>query len=128
MPLSEDEQRILGEIEANLRASDPLLARQVGSTTVYTESVRRLKWGAVAFVAATAASIALLTVSFLLAFLGFAAMVAALLFIDDNARKLGRVGINEATQAIRGGRMKSYFNNAGSRARDRLRRSDDDED
>ena len=45
MPLSEDEQRILGEIEQNLRASDPDLARQVGSTTVYTESVRRLKWG-----------------------------------------------------------------------------------
>ena len=50
MPLSEDEQRILGEIEANLRASDPDLARQVGSTNVYTESLRRLKWGIAGFV------------------------------------------------------------------------------
>jgi len=126
MPLSEDEQRILGEIEANLRASDPDLARQVGSTTVYTESVRRLKWGAVAFVAALVASILLLGVNYLLAFAGFLAVFAAAVFIEANARRLGRAGMNEATQALRGGGLKDYFNNAGSKARDRLRRNDED--
>jgi Protein of unknown function (DUF3040) len=126
MPLSEDEQRILGEIEANLRASDPDLARQVGSTTVYTESVRRLKWGAVAFVAALVASILLLGVNYLLAFAGFLAVFAAAVFIEANARRLGRAGMNEATQALRGGGLKDYFNNAGSKARDRLRRTDED--
>jgi hypothetical protein len=126
MPLSEDEQRILGEIEANLRASDPDLARQVGSTTVYTESVRRLKWGIVAFVAALVASILLLGVNYLLAFAGFLAVFAAAVFIEANARRLGRAGMNEATQALRGGGLKDYFNNAGSKARDRLRRSDED--
>lgn len=126
MPLSEDEQRILGEIEANLRASDPDLARQVGSTTVYTESVRRLKWGIVAFVAALVASILLLGVNYLLAFAGFLAVFAAAVFIEANARRLGRAGMNEATQALRGGGLKDYFNNAGSKARDRLRRNDDE--
>jgi hypothetical protein len=126
MPLSEDEQRILGEIEANLRASDPDLARQVGSTTVYTESVRRLKWGIVAFVAALVASILLLGVNYLLAFAGFLAVFAAAVFIEANARRLGRAGMNEATQALRGGGLKDYFNNAGSKARDRLRRNDED--
>lgn len=126
MPLSEDEQRILGEIEANLRASDPDLARQVGSTTVYTDSLRKLKWGVVAFVAALVASILLLSVSYLFAFAGFLAMVGAAVFIEANARRLGRVGLNEATQAIRGGSLRDYFNNAGTRARDRLRRSDDE--
>jgi hypothetical protein len=126
MPLSEDEQRILGEIEANLRASDPDLARQVGSTTVYTESVRRLKWGAVAFVAALVASILLLGVNYLLAFAGFLAVFAAAVFIEANARRLGRAGMNEATQALRGGGLKDYFNNAGSKARDRLRRTDEE--
>ena len=124
MPLSEDEQRILGEIEANLRASDPDLARQVGSTTVYTESLRRLKWGIAGFVVALVASILSLSVSYLLAFGGFLVMVAAALFIEANARRLGRAGINEATQAMRGGGLKDYFNNAGSKARDRLRRPD----
>ena len=126
MPLSEDEQRILGEIEANLRASDPDLARQVGSTTVYTESVRRLKWGVVAFVAALVASILLLGVNYLLAFAGFLAVFAAAVFIEANARRLGRAGMNEATPALRGGGLKDYFNNAGSKARDRLRRNDDE--
>jgi hypothetical protein len=127
MPLSEDEQRILGEIEANLRASDPDLARQVGSTTVYTESVRRLKWGAVAFVAALVASILLLGVNYLLAFAGFLAVFAAAVFIEANARRLGRAGMNEATQALRGGGgLKDYFNNAGSKARDKLRRNDEE--
>jgi hypothetical protein len=126
MPLSEDEQRILGEIEANLRASDPDLARQVGSTTVYTESLRRLKWGIAGFVVALVASILSLSVSYLLAFGGFLVMVAAALFIEANARRLGRAGINEATQAMRGGGLKDYFNNAGSKARDRLRRPDEE--
>lgn len=127
MPLSEDEQRILGEIEANLRASDPDLARQVGSTTVYTESVRRLKWGAVAFVAALVASILLLGVNYLLAFAGFLAVFAAAIFIEANARRLGRAGMNEATQALRGGGgLKDYFNNAGTKARDKLRRNDEE--
>ena len=127
MPLSEDEQRILGEIEANLRESDPDLAKQVGSTTVYTESVRRLKWGIVALVAALVATILLLGVSHLAAFGGFVAMVGAAVFIEANARRLGRAGINEATQALRGtGGIKGYFNSAGSKARERLRRTEDE--
>ena len=128
MPLSEDEQRILGEIEANLRASDPDLARQVGSTTVYTESLRRLKWGIVALVAALVATILLLGVSHLAAFAGFVAMVGAAVFVEANARRLGKAGINESTQALRGGGgLRDYFNNAGSKARERLRRNDDEE-
>lgn len=126
MPLSEDEQRILGEIEANLRASDPDLARQVGSTTVYSESLRRLKWGVAGFVVALVVSILLLSVNYLLAFAGFLAMVAAAMFIESNARRLGRAGINEATQAMRGGGFKDYFNSAGTKARDKLRRPDEE--
>lgn len=126
MPLSEDEQRILGEIEANLRASDPDLAKQVGSTTVYTHALRQMKWAVAAFVLALVASVLLLTVSYLLAFAGFLGMVGAAVLIESNARRLGRAGINDATQALRGGGLRGYFNGAGTRARDRIRRSDDD--
>lgn len=121
MPLSEEEQRILGEIEANLRASDPDLARQVGSTTVYSELSRRLKWGIVGFVAALVASILLLTVNYLLAFAGFLVVFGAAVFIEDNARRLGKAGVNDATRALRGGGLKDYFNGAGHRGRNRLR-------
>lgn len=125
MPLSEDEQRILSEIESQLRASDPDLARQVGSTTVYTDSLRKLRWGVVAFVAGLVASVMLLTVNFLLAFIGFLGMVVAAIFIERNARKMGRAGINDATNALRSGGLKGYFNNAGRSARERLRRDDE---
>ncbi|CAB4739200.1 unannotated protein [freshwater metagenome] len=129
MPLSEDEQRILGEIEQNLRASDPDLARQVGSTTVYTESVRRLKWGVFGFTLALIASVLLLAVSYLAAFAGFLVVFALAIFIESNARQLGRAGMNEATQALRNngsGSLKDYFNDASTKAKDRLRRPEDE--
>ena len=63
MPLSEDEQRILQEIEQQLYASDPELAREVSSTTVYRHAGRNLKWAALGFAAGVVlmvASLALL--------------------------------------------------------------------
>jgi len=126
MPLSEDEQRILSEIEANLRASDPDLARQVSSTTVYTDSLRQLKWWVVAFVAALVASVLLLSVNYLLAFVGFLGMVAAAVFIERNVRKVGKVGMSDASEAFKGSGFRSYLHDAGERARERMRRDEDE--
>ena len=36
MPLSDDEQRILSQIEQQLHETDPALAKEVATTTVYT--------------------------------------------------------------------------------------------
>ncbi len=43
MPLSEDEQRILKEIEANLTETDPRLVQEVSETTLYRHSARAIK-------------------------------------------------------------------------------------
>jgi hypothetical protein len=51
MPLSEDEQRILREIEANLSVTDPKLVQQVSDTTLYRHSSRMIKWAVLGFVA-----------------------------------------------------------------------------
>ena len=51
MPLSEDEQRILREIEANLSVTDPKLVQQVSDTTLYRHSARLIKWSVLGFVA-----------------------------------------------------------------------------
>jgi hypothetical protein len=125
MPLSEDEQRILSEIESQLRASDPDLAEHVGSTTVYTDAVRKLRWGVVAFIASLVLTVVLLTVHFALGFVGFLAMVGSAIIIESNARRMGRAGINEATRALRSSGIRSYFNAAGERARERFRRDDE---
>ena len=53
MPLSEDEQRILKEIEANLNETDPRLVQEVSETTLYRHSARAIKWAVFGFVAAS---------------------------------------------------------------------------
>lgn len=126
MPLSEEEQRILSEIESQLRASDPDLARQVGSTTIYSHALRQLRWGIVAFVASFAVTILLLTVSFVLAFGGFLAMVASAVVVERAAVRMGRAGIGDAGQALKGAGLRGYVNGAGRRARDRFKRHDDE--
>lgn len=100
VPLSENEQRILSEIEAQLYESDPALAREVGSTTVFSHAMRNIKWAAVGFVAGVIFMISTLSTSFLIAFIGFLVMLASALFIERNARLLGRAGIQQMTQNV----------------------------
>ena len=45
MPLSEDEQRILNQIEQQFYESDPAFAQQVSQTTLYRHAFGRVKWG-----------------------------------------------------------------------------------
>ena len=43
VPLSEDEERILSEIEDLLTETDPDLVREVTETTLYTQPLRSMK-------------------------------------------------------------------------------------
>jgi hypothetical protein len=120
VPLSEDEQRILSEIEQRLYESDPHLAREVSSTTVYTHAIRGMKWAALGFVAGIVILLVTLSVSAVLAFAGFLVMLAAALVFERNARHLGKAGLAQITQ-----RRADSRPNAGwlsQRVRDRFRR------
>ena len=64
MPLSEDEERILLEIEESLYESDPELAREVSETTVYTKSLKNLKWSISVFFLGVASMLLTLSISF----------------------------------------------------------------
>ena len=64
MPLSEDEQRILSEIESHLYESDPELAREVAETTVYTHAFRNIKWAGLGLLVGIVIMVWLLSVSF----------------------------------------------------------------
>ena len=124
MPLSEDEQRILHEIEQKLTESDPALAREVGSTTIYTHAFRNLKWATALFVVGVIGMIAGLGAHFLLAFGGFLIMLAAALLFEHNARKLGRAGLQQMTQSMRSSGLRDYFGSTSQRMRERFRRED----
>lgn len=101
VPLSENEQRILSEIEEKLYETDPSLAKEVGSTTVYTASLRSVRWATAGFVAGLAVMVVTLASSFLLAFGGFLVMLAAALVFERGARSLGKVGIDQIAQQLR---------------------------
>jgi hypothetical protein len=126
VPLSEDEERILQEIAQQLYEDDPAFARGVGGTTLYTHTVRRLKWTTVAFVFGLVVLVATLSTSWVLAFGGFLVMLASALGFERNARKLGKAGIDQLTRSVRGrGGVRGSLGDAGRRMRDRFRRGDD---
>ena len=122
MPLSEDEQRILSEIESHLYESDPELAREVAETTVYTHAFRNIKWAALGLLAGVALMIWLLSISFFLSFGGFLVMLISLLFLERNARRVGKAGLGQMTQSMRGGGLRHVVGGAGSRMRERFDR------
>lgn len=124
MPLSEDEQRILSEIEQQLYESDPALARDIADTTVYTHAARNLKWGVLGFVAGTVMLVLTLATHFLLAFAGFVVMLVSALAIERNARRMGKAGLQQITQSMRAAGLRDAFGNANQRMRDRFRRDD----
>jgi hypothetical protein len=124
VPLSEDEQRILLEIEQRLTEEDPDLVREVASTTVYTHALRNLKLATLLFFVGVVAMVWLLGTHAVLSFGGFLIMLVAALIFERNARRLGKAGMQQITQNFRGGSVREYFGTQGQRMRDRLRRED----
>ena len=101
MPLSENEQNILNEIERQLEESDPRLAREVSETTVYRHALGSMKWIGVAFAVGLVVMVAGLTVHFLVGFLGFMLMLVAGLGFERNLRLMGRAGLQSVSTAFK---------------------------
>lgn len=119
MPLSDEELRILHEIEANLTETDPGLVAQVSETTLYRHAARAIKWAVFGFVAGLVLLIATFTTATILGFVGFLIMLGSLLVIERNARKLGRAGMENLTSTLREGSVGGFFDSASRRWRDR---------
>ncbi len=124
MPLSEHEQRILSEIEANLKASDPDLAQQVSETTLYRHSARIIKWSAVGFLAGLVLLLFTFTRSVVLGIAGFLVMLACLLVIERHVRKIGKAGFSSLTGSWASGRLERFWGSSRERFRERWRRDD----
>jgi len=124
VPLSEDEQRILQEIEANLSATDPKLVQQVSDTTLYRHAARMIKWSILGFVGGLVVLLFTFTQVLMLGVLGFLIMLFCLLVIERNVRKIGRAGLESLTSGSRTGSVKGMFGNAGQRWRDRMERDE----
>jgi hypothetical protein len=123
MPLSEDEQRILNQIEQQFYDTDPAFARGVSQKTLYNHAFRNLKWATLGFIAGLVFLRFTLSTSYVLSFAGFLGMLAAAFVFERNARKLGRAGLQQVTQSLRGGGgVRGALGSAGERLRGRMRR------
>ena len=126
MPLSEDEERILKDIEREFYENDPAFAREVGETTLYRHAWRNIKLSLVGFVAGLVILVVLLSTSYLLAFGGFLVMLACALVIERNARKMGRAGLESVTNSLKASNgIKDYLGSSSERMRERFRRNDE---
>ncbi len=123
MPLSENEQRILQEIEQQLYDSDKDLARKVSSTTIYRHAGRNLKWAGLGFVAGLVFMV--LTVQTLaLAFAGFLAMLGSGIVFQANLRKMGRAGWRQWTESMGTSGVRDYFGSTSQRMRERFKKEE----
>ncbi len=124
MPLSEDEQRILHEIERSFYEHDPAFAKGVSETTLYRQAGRNAKWAFLGLVA----GFVLLIVSFASnRFLGFAAfllMLSCALVLERNFRKMGKAGWAELTQTVRERGFPNVLGDTRNRLGKRFKRDD----
>lgn len=115
VPLSDDEQRILREIEAQLE-TDEKFASAVSASGLYRHSARTIRWAALGMVACLAGIVGSLQVHFLLAFAAFIGMLACALVIERQVRLIGRAGVQDLAQTMKKPRVSS------DRLRDRFPR------
>ncbi len=124
MPLSEDEQRILHEIEQQFYESDPAFAREVAKTTVYRHAGRNLKWAALGFFLGFALLISSFTFNQVLGFAGFLVMLACAFVFERNLRKMGRAGWKQVTGNLKTTQVKEQFGDVGKRLKKRFKRDE----
>ena len=124
MPLSEDEQRILSEIEQQLYETDPSLAHGIADTTVYSDAYRHLRRGIFAFILGMVMMIGTLHITFWLSAVGVVIMFISAVSIEANARRMGKAGIDQLTQSMKANGVRDYLGNRNSRMRDRFRKDE----
>ena len=100
MPLSEEEQRILRQIEEQLQA-DPAFALKVNQHSQSGGSQRHLIWSAVGLLIALAVAIAALQVSAWLSFVAFIAMVVAGVILEREITARGRDQLSRIPDELR---------------------------
>ncbi len=125
MPLSDEEQKILREIEAQLNATDPGLVEQVSRTTLYRHSARMIRWAALGFLGGLLLLVFTFASSVWAGVVGFGVMLACLLVIEHNVRKLGRAGLETLMGGFRSnGGLRGVLGERGRQWRERFRRDD----
>ena len=100
MALSEEEQKILADIERQLSDSDPRFVRRVGTTAAYRHVLSSSKAAVVAFVIGLILMVALVSVHYMAAFAGFILMLGGAMVLERNLRVAGQPVSDESDDKI----------------------------
>ena len=120
MPLNENEERILQEIEQRFYASDPDSAKRISSTTLLRYLARNCKWAALGFLTGLVVLLVGFASNWIVGVLGFVVMLVSTIVLIQNVRKMGRHGLNQFSQSMRGRDLNQAIEDAARRFRRRF--------
>ena len=122
MPLSEDEQRILSEIERSFYEHDPAFAREVSAATLTRHAGRYAKLAGFGFVAGLLLLLTSFASVFWLGALGFLLMLGSAFVFVTNVRKLSRTGLHQVARS--GRHLGDVLGDQRRRLRERFKRDE----
>ena len=123
MPLSDEELKILREIEAQLNATDPELVDTVANSTVTRAALGAIRWAIFGFVGGLAIIVLTFTEHLVFAFGGFLLMLASLWTIAGNLKKIGKASLYNVF-GIREGGVRRLVSDTREGIRDRFDRGE----
>jgi hypothetical protein len=97
VPLSEDEERILNEIERGFYKTDPASAKRISGTTLPRYLARNCRWAALGFLGGLVILLVSFASSWVLGVVGFVVMTATAIVFVQNLRRMGRHGWQQLT-------------------------------
>jgi hypothetical protein len=124
VPLSEDEQRILHEIERSFYENDPEFARGVSTATLNRHAGRNTKWSVLGFVVGLLVLLSQLGTFWLAAF-GFLLMLGSAFVFVSNLRRMTRGGLSNVARSFKSRNFGATLTEPGRRLRQRFKRGDD---
>ena len=126
MPLSEEEQRILQEIERSFYENDPDFAGKVGAVKLERHPGRNARWAALGFVVGMVMLIAFLS-NTVLAFVGFLVMLGSAFLFQRDLRRMDSGGFQQWAKSVKSGGMATRLGRLGGtrqRLREKFKRED----
>jgi hypothetical protein len=120
VPLSEEEQKVLREIERSFYENDPDFAREVSSRTLYKHTRRNLKWATLGFVGGLVVLVTSFASSLILGMAGFLLMLGSAFVFERNLRKEGKSRLQDLRESVQARDLGDLFGDTRRKLRDRF--------
>jgi hypothetical protein len=122
MPLSEEEQRILHEMEQRLYAQDKELVDKVTSSSVYKYAGKSTLLGVIGVLVGLTDLLVMLSKSIPLSFLGFVIMFGSALYIERNLKRIGNASWYDANKTLKNSGLPEAVNEMKNKFRGKFNR------